>query len=85
MHSLIIPSQLLVILIEELSAHLLDLLEFLFIPGFSLLSLPVYVLFGFADEPFKFSALVFQLLLKIFFGTCKLLLRHDLISFDARL
>jgi hypothetical protein len=82
---LIVPSELFVVLVEELSADLLDLFELLFIPGFGLLSRSVDLVFSLPYEVFDVRALVFELLLKVLLRPSQLLLGHDLVPLDASL
>ena len=83
MHLLIVPCQLLVVLVEELCAYLLDLLKLVFIPGFSLFPLSVYLVFCLPNEAFDLRTLVLKLLLEVLLRTSQLLLGHNLVALNT--
>ena len=85
MHLLIVPCQLLVVLVEELCAYLLDLLKLVFISCLSLFPLPVYLIFCLPNEAFDLRTLVLKLLLEVLFRTSQLLLGHNFVALDTRL
>lgn len=82
-HLVIIAGQLFIILIEELSTDLLNLLKFLFIFGLCLLPLCGDFVLHLAYVQFELGTLILQRLLKIFLGPCQLFFGHDLVSFDT--
>lgn len=83
MHLVIIAGQLFIILIEELSTDLLNLLKLLLIFRLCFLPLSGNLVLHLTHIQLELGTLVLQRLLEVFLGPCQLFFSHDLVSFDT--